>query len=275
MNSRVLRRLVSVSLLVGSLAVGTAVNAQAVAPHVAVRTAATTTVSVPRVTAAPRSAHLTAGQVAKFSVTATGGRLSYQWQILPAGSTAWRNIAKATSTTYTLRSATAANGQHFRVLASNARGRAYSAAALLTVNSTRADPIKTGTAINLTAWKVNVTGTNSNGWPAVRAANMYNDPPRAGNRYVIGTVAIKDLSVTQDPAYDLEVQFVGGNGRTYDEAGVDYGDSLYSVNTMYRNAVATFEVVMEVPAAAVAGGRWLITDSSNYDRITSAFYDCR
>ena len=66
---------------------------------------------------------------------------------------------------------------------------------------------------------------------------------------------------------------MGGNGRTYTETFVVYEDDIYDVDTMYKGARATFYTVVEVPAAAVAGGRWLITDDSDYSNQKSAWFE--
>jgi glucose/arabinose dehydrogenase len=83
----------------------------------------------PSITQHPMAQTVSAGQPATFSVAATGaGPLSYQWQ--RGGS----NIAGATSTTYTLPSASSAdNGASFRAVVTNQLGSATSNDALLTV----------------------------------------------------------------------------------------------------------------------------------------------
>jgi Immunoglobulin domain len=95
---------------------------------------ATLTVSAvpvaPSITTQPASLTVTAGQTATFSVAATGtAPLAYQWQKNGAA------ISGATATSYTTPvTATADNGETFRVVVSNTAGSITSNSATLTVN---------------------------------------------------------------------------------------------------------------------------------------------
>jgi len=95
-------------------------------------TSATLTVQVPpSITTQPANQTVNVGQVATFSVVASGtAPLTYQWQ--ENGST----ISGATSTSYTTPPTTAAdNASTFRVVVSNAAGNTPSSTATLTVQS--------------------------------------------------------------------------------------------------------------------------------------------
>jgi predicted secreted protein len=89
------------------------------------------TPAAPMITTQPASQTVTAGQVATFTVVATGtAPLSYQWQKNGAA------ISAATSSSYaTPATTTADNGAQFRVVVSNSAGSVTSSAATLTVNS--------------------------------------------------------------------------------------------------------------------------------------------
>src|SRR6266850_909912 len=93
--------------------------------------AALTVDSPPTILTPPANQTVTAGQMATFSVTASGtAPLSYQWQKNGA------DINGATLASYTTPAATAQdNGAQFRVVASNSAGKATSNPATLTVNS--------------------------------------------------------------------------------------------------------------------------------------------
>lgn len=92
--------------------------------------AATLTVNVPpAITTQPVNVTVAEGATATFSATATGSRLTYQWQ---RGAT---NIPGATSATYTTPVTTGADdGATFRVVVTNAAGTATSSAATLSVD---------------------------------------------------------------------------------------------------------------------------------------------
>ena len=87
----------------------------------------------PAITAQPQSVAAAYGDAAKFTVSATGGNLSYQWQYKSAGSSAWRDsgMEGAQTATLTVPATAARNGQQYRCVVSNAMGRATSSAATL------------------------------------------------------------------------------------------------------------------------------------------------
>jgi uncharacterized protein YjdB len=98
---------------------------------VAFKAAGGTTVTPPAITAQPVSQVVTVGQLATFSVGATGSApLGYQWQKngvpIPGG-----NSASYTTPATTLQD----SGSTFRVVVSNSAGSLTSSAATLTVNS--------------------------------------------------------------------------------------------------------------------------------------------
>jgi hypothetical protein len=88
-------------------------------------------VVAPSITSNPTNQTVTAGQMATFSVVATGtAPLTYQWNMNGAA------IGGATATSYTTAATTTANsGEAFSVTASNAAGSATSGSATLTVNA--------------------------------------------------------------------------------------------------------------------------------------------
>jgi chitodextrinase len=104
-----------------------------------VATATTSAPVAPSITQQPTNKTVTAGQMATFSVTASGTTpLSYQWQ---KGTT---NISGATSASYTTPPATLADsGSQFRVIVSNSVGNVTSNPATLTVNATTAANVLT------------------------------------------------------------------------------------------------------------------------------------
>jgi hypothetical protein len=84
----------------------------------------------PTITTQPSAATVNVGQNAAFSVTATGGSLTYQWRRNGV------NISGATSASYTLSNAQSSdNGALFSVVVSNGSGSVTSANATLTVNN--------------------------------------------------------------------------------------------------------------------------------------------
>ena len=89
----------------------------------------------PAITAQPQSVAAAYGDAAKFTVSATGGDLSYQWQYKSAGSSAWRDsgMEGAQTATLTVPATAARNGQQYRCVVTNSEGTVTSDAAKLTV----------------------------------------------------------------------------------------------------------------------------------------------
>jgi hypothetical protein len=108
--------------------------------------AATLTVNTPpAITTQPASQTVTAGQMATFSVAATGtAPLTYQWKKNAVA------ISGATSSSYTTPAETTSdNGAQFTVVVSNSVGSALSSAATLTVNAAPAPAIQVNpTSVN-------------------------------------------------------------------------------------------------------------------------------
>ena len=91
--------------------------------------------AVPLIMVQPTNKTAAVGDTVKFTVQATGGNLTYQWQFKAAGTSTWYNSSMTGAKTATLQvSATAArSGQQYRCIVTNALGTVTSDAAKLTV----------------------------------------------------------------------------------------------------------------------------------------------
>jgi len=89
----------------------------------------------PTVTSQPSSTEVYEGQTATFTVAATGGGLSYQWQKSDNAGVDWSNVSGATSTSYTTDATvrTTDNNDQYRCVITNSAGTVNSDAATLTV----------------------------------------------------------------------------------------------------------------------------------------------
>ncbi|MTD16735.1 hypothetical protein GIS00_22620 [Nakamurella sp. YIM 132087] len=71
----------------------------------------------------------------------------------------------------------------------------------------------------------------------------------------------------------MDVEFVGGDGRTYTDTNNFYwSNNIYAVGGLYKGASATFATIVEVPAGAIAGGKWRADDTSVYGSYTTAWW---
>ena len=89
----------------------------------------------PAIRTQPKNVSTTAGQTVQFTVKATGGSLSYQWQFKAPGTDTWYNsgMEGAKTATLTVPATAARNGQQYRCVVKNASGSVVSDAAKLTV----------------------------------------------------------------------------------------------------------------------------------------------
>ena len=93
-----------------------------------------TVVSAPTIGTQPASQSVTEGNTATFTVAATGGNLSYQWQQSTDNGSRWTNIESATNATYTIETTTMdMSGTQYRCVVKNTINEVTSEAATLTV----------------------------------------------------------------------------------------------------------------------------------------------
>lgn len=94
-----------------------------------------TVITTPTITIQPTAQTVTEGETATFTVEATGGNLSYQWQQNVNGS-GWTDITGETNATYTIATTTMdMNGWQYRCVVKNSINEVTSDAATLTVTA--------------------------------------------------------------------------------------------------------------------------------------------
>ena len=91
-----------------------------------------TTILAPSIIAQPRNTAVAKGKTATFTVTASGGGLSYQWQYKKVGQSSWTNWSGKTAATVTCTAGTSNNGCQYRCVVKNAAGSVTSDVATLT-----------------------------------------------------------------------------------------------------------------------------------------------
>ena len=93
----------------------------------------TPVISAPTITTQPASVSVAAGETAKFSVTAKGRSLTYQWQQLKTSSGSWETMSGETSSSLSVYAYAYQNGRKYRCIITNSAGTVTSNAATLTV----------------------------------------------------------------------------------------------------------------------------------------------
>ncbi len=125
-----------------------------------------TVLSQPKITTQPKSVTAGIGQAVKFTVAATGGNLSYQWQYKAPGTSTWYDsgMTGAKTATLTVEATTGRNGQQYRCVIKNSVGTVTSTAAKLTVTNkpviTTQPASKTATAGSTVKFTVAAAGQN-------------------------------------------------------------------------------------------------------------------
>lgn len=205
-------------------------------------------VSTPKVTGQPQGAYVRTGTTVRFSGTATGGRLHYQWQKRTAETGKWENMSGRTSasTSFTARS------QHtlldIRLRVSNMAGTTYSKAATLYVDSSQADPYASG------KWYV------GNFWlQSLWDTEAY--PDSSIDAWFVGCSL---GGYATDVWSDIDIVYVGSDGRTYrDIAAYPYA----------TDDAGCEQIVVEVngiSAPAAKGGVWKVVDLSGASQYGSS-----
>lgn len=88
-----------------------------------------------KVTASPKSVSVIAGKRAKFSVSAKGSKLSYQWYVRKPGKSSYAKVAGAKTRTYGVTAMSRIDGARYRVVVKGAKGTVTSKSAALVVVS--------------------------------------------------------------------------------------------------------------------------------------------
>jgi len=155
----------------------------------------TVNVVLPVITVQPASATASIGGAASFSVTATGSApLSYQWYL---GSTA---ISGATSSTYSIPSASGANIGNYSVVVTNEGGQATSSTATLTlvVNQTSTAFSTNFAQDTIHAATPAITATSTNWY--IMASKVATNSSVGDDPATVGVVETRPLTITINAA---------------------------------------------------------------------------
>ncbi|ROS31203.1 immunoglobulin domain-containing protein [Cellulomonas sp. PhB150] len=215
-------------------------------------------VSKPKVTTNPRTVLVKTGSKATFTVKAAGHALHYQWQKSVDGG-AWATVSGKTSASIVVSTRTAFDGTDYRVVVSNKAGKVASKVATLWVRSSVADPFAIGQYAELNEWALASFGTDDVTTDAVKAGAH---TPATGTRYYALSTRVYYIGEgTGNAQSGLKVVLVGGDGKTYTEGDPALIDSdpvmIASGESKDLGAVAL------VPASALRGAVWKVTDTSN------------
>ncbi|WP_418419217.1 S-layer homology domain-containing protein [Anaerotignum lactatifermentans] len=164
--------------------------------------------TTPTIDTQPASQTVTAGETAKFSVTATGENLSYQWQQSTDNGNSWKDIADETNATYTTGKTTMdMNGTQYRCVVKNSVKEVTSNTATLTVTAiptyeitVQTDGHGTASASSTTARageQITLTATPNSGYRFAGWTSSDNITfANAGSAQTTFTMPAKDTTIT-------------------------------------------------------------------------------
>ena len=161
----------------------------------------------------PANRSVCVGGSTTFTASASGGPLTYQWQLSTDGGLTYNNITGATASTYTLSGATLSmNGYRYRCVftAAPCVGSTASTGAILTVNAL---PVVTLSSPDLSLIPGQFTSITATSTPAAAAGGWvwnYNGNTISGNN----TNTVSGITVDQLGAYHATVTDINGCSST-------------------------------------------------------------
>jgi alpha-tubulin suppressor-like RCC1 family protein len=193
-------------------------------------------VAQPAIAQQPQSQTVSAGMSATFSVGATGGNLSYEWESAPAGSSSFTAISGATGSSYTVAGTTTAqSGMQLQCVVSNTAGSISSSAATLSVvaslpGTTYVTSATLGTARNNFAGWVGMSFTVGGSAINVSALGRIFAPGDSGTH----TLKLVNASTSQDVSGGaVSVSMPGGTPGSFVYANLAAPVTLNANSTYY------------------------------------------
>lgn len=228
----------------------------------------------PRITTQPRITVVDAGADAVFSVAAAGDGLSYTWQTLEVGSTAWRTTATGTSASLTVPAVgVARSGLSVRVLVKNRFASVTSEEVGVLVRPTSTDPgspalpYAIGNLLALWLDKAEIVDLGTE-YPA----------PGAGFEYEAAAFMAFDLDEAPVAASSLTFGHTGADGTAYEVVEVidifeALSEALGEDAVDNEAGMVLLMPVVKVPVGA-HGGLWSVTSTAGATPSTAYFDLC-
>jgi hypothetical protein len=124
-------------------------------------------------------------------------------------------------------------------------------------------PFPVGTTFTLGDWNLSLGTTDTDAWPDIALANLFNLPPLPGWSYVTVPVAYTNAGQTaKTPSSDVVIDFLGSDHAVYDDLGTQtcgvVANAVGNINDLYPGGSATGTQCAVVPTSSVEGGLWRI-----------------
>ena len=167
---------------------------------------------------------------------------------------------------YAVRSMKASTAGQFvyraRVAKTKKLGQAVSPARTVTAywaKGTFQNPHRVLDLVTIPGWQIRVFPADFDAWPEIEPQNPYNDPPLAGNSYVMVQVSFTRTGSTPGtPKDSMSLEFVNSANRSYagsSGCGV-LPQSYQQIENLPPGQTATANMCSEIPTSAARSGFW-------------------
>jgi hypothetical protein len=138
-------------------------------------------------------------------------------------------------------------------------------------------PLAVGTAAAVgKEYQVAVTSVKLDANAEVLAANQFNDAPTG--QYVLVQLSVTYVGAKEGtPWIDLSETFVGTDARQYDahDCGAVVDQGAMDVPTLENGGNASYQVCMDVPAAAIEGGKIFVQQTMSFNGKSRVYWAIR
>jgi hypothetical protein len=123
-----------------------------------------------------------------------------------------------------------------------------------------------GKSGQLSEYTVTVDSVTQDANDVVANENQFNGPPN-GQYVLVGLTVTYNGTDDGDPWIDLSTEFVGTDARKYDTSSCTavIPNEASDVPTLLTGGTASYQVCMDVPPTAIAGGKVEVSESFSFD----------
>jgi len=124
----------------------------------------------------------------------------------------------------------------------------------------------------LNEYTVTVDSVTTNANDIVAEENQFNSPP-AGQYVLVGVTVTYNGADEGDPWLDLSTEFIGTDARKYDTGSCSavVPQEASDVPTLLAGGSASYQVCMDMPPAAIEGGRVEVSESFSFDDVSAVW----
>ena len=131
----------------------------------------------------------------------------------------------------------------------------------------RRNPIPVDQEARVGDWEVRVVDARPNANQIILDENMFNNPPKEGNQYVLVSLEATYAGDGSSTFWiDMLYSFVGGKGGSFDVAVAVAPDAITSADEALSGGSIAGNLVFEAPSDQVPGGTLLLEEAFSHDQ---------